>query len=200
MVIFMPFETDNWPYVPARRQSKVGGKRVIRGICIHDMEAPEKEKTAENVAKYFQSPQAGGSAHICIDSDSVVQCVWDNNIAHAAPGANHDMIHIELAGYAKQTREEWLDAYSVAMLTLAADVTAQYCLKYDIPVKHLSNEELKNGEKGIVGHYQVTAVYKKSTHTDPGKNFPWDFFVERVLGRLNARAAATKDDDYEKQI
>lgn len=193
------FETDKWPYVPARRQTKVEGKRTIRGICIHDMEAPEKEKTAENVAKYFQSPQAGGSAHICIDSDSVVQCVWDNNVAHAAPGANHDMLHIELAGYAKQTRDEWLDSYSVAMLTLAADVTAQYCLKYDIPVKHLSNEELRNGDKGIVGHYQVTAVYKRSTHTDPGKNFPWDFFLERVSGRVTARTAV-KDDNYESQV
>lgn len=194
----MPFETDKWPYVSARRQSIIGGKRPIRGICIHDMEAPEKDKTAENVAKYFQSPQAGGSAHLCVDSDSVVQCVWDNNVAHAAPGANHDMIHIELAGYAKQTADEWMDPYSVAMLTLAADVTAQYCLKYDIPVKHLSNTELKNGDRGVVGHYQVTEVYKRSTHTDPGKNFPWEFFFERVSGRVIARTAV-KDDNYQEQ-
>lgn len=196
----MPFETDKWPYVPARIQKKIEGKRNVRGICIHDMEAPEKEKTAENVAKYFQSPQAGGSAHICIDSDSIVQCVLDNNVAAAAPGANHDVIHIELAGYAKQTREEWLDAYSVAMLTLAADVTAQYCLKYDIPPVHLFNDELRTGKSGIVGHYQVTEVYKKSTHTDPGKNFPWDFFIERVAGRVAARSAAVKDDNYERQV
>lgn len=193
------FETDKWPYVPARWQTKIQGKRAIRGICIHDMEAPEKDKTAENVANYFRNGTVKASAHLCIDSNSIVQCVWDNNIAYAAPGANHDMLHVELAGYAKQTPDDWADPYSTAMLTIAADAVAQYCLKYDIPVKHLSNAELKKGEKGIVGHYQVSEVYKRSSHHDPGKGFPWEFFLERIAGRITARTAV-KGDDYQEPI
>lgn len=188
------FETDKWPYVPARWQTKVSSKRTIRGVCIHSMEAPEKGQTAENVANYFKNGTVKASAHLCIDSDSIVQCVWDNNIAYAAPGVNNDMIQIELTGYAKQTREEWLDAYSVAMLTLAADAVAQYCLKYDIPAAHLFNGELKAGQKGIIGHYQASEVYKRSTHHDPGKGFPWDFFIERVQGRITALTAVKSDD------
>jgi N-acetyl-anhydromuramyl-L-alanine amidase AmpD len=174
----MSFETDLWRFIPARHFTKVTEKRAVRVIVIHDMEAPENSTTAESVAKWFQTPASKpASAHICVDSDSIVQCVRDNNIAHAAPGANHDGIQIELAGYARQTLREWLDDYSVLTLSRGAHAAAQYCLKYNIPVKHLTNAELRAGQKGIVGHAQVTEVYKRSDHTDPGKNFPWTFFM-----------------------
>jgi N-acetyl-anhydromuramyl-L-alanine amidase AmpD len=116
------------------------------------------------------------SAHLCIDNNSIVQCVFDNDIAFAAPGANHNGIHLELAGFARQTREEWLDPFSILVLENAANASAQYCLKYNIPPKHLANDELEEGQKGIVGHVNVSQVFKKSTHTDPGAGFPWDIF------------------------
>jgi N-acetyl-anhydromuramyl-L-alanine amidase AmpD len=66
------------------------------------------------------------------------------------------------------------------VLENAANAAAQYCLKYDIPIRHLADDELEAGEKGIVGHVQASRVYKKSTHTDPGQGFPWDHFLARV--------------------
>lgn len=175
------YETDRWPVVLAKHFTKVTDRRKVRLIVIHSMEAPEKVTTAEAVAKYFRTGTVKASAHVCIDSDSIVQSVMDNDIAYAAPGANHDGIQIELAGYAKQTTKEWLDPYGVLMLDKAANVAAQYCLKYRIPsVNKLTDAQLKSGVSGIVGHDQVSRVYKKSTHTDPGKNFPWTYFVERV--------------------
>jgi N-acetyl-anhydromuramyl-L-alanine amidase AmpD len=181
------FETDIFPVVKARFFRDVIEKRQPRVIVIHSMEAPEKGDTAENVARFFQNPgkKDNGqdrqvSAHLCIDNNSIVQCVFDNDVAFAAPGANHDGIHLELAGFAKQTRSQWLDPFSTLVLENAANAAAQYCLKYNIPVKHLSNAELKSGQKGIVGHVQVSEVFKKSDHTDPGKGFPWDHFIDRV--------------------
>lgn len=186
----MSFETDLWKVVRARWFTKSTAKRSVRVIVIHDMEAPEGAATAETVARYFASTATKASAHVCIDSDSVVQCVMDNDVAYAAPGANHDGIQVELAGYARQTMREWLDDYSVQMLNRAAHVVAQYCLKYNVPVKHLTNAQLAGGDKGIVGHAQVSAVYKKSDHTDPGKNFPWDYFVAAVNAYYIVRKAA----------
>ena len=181
------FETDNFPVIKARFFKDVIEKRQPRVIVIHSMEAPEKGNTAENVARFFQNPgkkQNGEdrqvSAHLCIDNNSIVQCVFDNDIAFAAPGANHDGVQLELAGFARQTRGEWLDPFSILVLENAANAAAQYCLKYNIPVKHLTNAELKSGQKGIVGHVQVSDVFKKSDHTDPGKGFPWDHFIDRV--------------------
>ncbi|HEX8830690.1 MAG TPA: N-acetylmuramoyl-L-alanine amidase [Longimicrobium sp.] len=185
------FETDKFPFIKARNFRKVDGKRHVRVIVIHDMEFPETANAAEVIAKDFANTTDPRSAHLCIDSDSIVQCVLDNNVAFAAPGANHDGIQIELAGFAKQTREQWLDPFGVLLLDKAANATAQYCLKYGIPVRQLTNEQLADGEsKGIVGHRQVSMVFNKSTHMDPGPNFPWDFFIKRVQQHFDTRAKA----------
>lgn len=173
-------ETDSWNFIGAKHFTKTAGKRTVRVIVIHSMESSETTKTAENVARYFATTNVKASAHLCIDSDSIVQCVLDNDVAWAAPGCNGDGLQVELAGRAAQTSAEWLDPFGVKMLDLAANAVAQYCLKYNLPVKHLSNEELKRGERGIVGHAQVSRVYRKSTHTDPGDGFPYLYFIERV--------------------
>lgn len=176
-------DTDLWPVVEAKWYKKITNKtRVVHLVVIHTMEAPETGDTAENVARYFQGlPKTKkASAHLCIDNNSIVQCVLDNHIAYAAPGANSDGIQLELAGYAKQDDKKWSDAYSKALLENAANAAAQYCLKYDLPRKHLTNRELAKGHEGIIGHVQATQVFKLGSHTDPGKHFPWDAFIDRV--------------------
>lgn len=185
-------ETDIWPFKKARWFTDVPADkpRKVRLIVIHDMEYPEKNTAAEEVARYFATTDTKASAHICVDSDSIVQCVRDSDIAYAAPGANNDGIHIELAGYARQSAAEWDDAYSRALLDRAANATAQYCLKFGIPVCHMTNVQLQAGEKGIIGHYQASEVYKKSDHMDPGPTFPWEAFMEKVAAHHLARRKA----------
>lgn len=182
----MSTETDRWPFIQARHFKSLKGlpPRKTRLIVVHDMEAPEKATTAEAVARYFATTDTVASAHLCIDSDSIVQCVWDRDVAYAAPGANSDGIQFELAGYARQTREEWLDPYSRAVLELAARAGAQYCRKFSIPPVHLSNAELMAGARGLIGHRQASQVYKKSDHMDPGDFFPWDVLIARVKAYL----------------
>ena len=175
------FETDKFPFVKARFFTPSTAKRAVRLIVIHSMEAPEKGETAENVANFFHTTDRKASAHLCIDNNSIVQCVLDNDVAFAAPGANSDGVHIELAGFAKQTEAEWLDAFGILLLEQAANAAAQYALKFDIPIRRLTNAELAaKSNRGFVSHSQVSEVFKKSDHADPGKGFPWEFFLERV--------------------
>jgi hypothetical protein len=176
------YETDSWPFVQARNFKSLKGEapRKVRLIVIHDMEFPERLSAAEEVARYFATTPTPASAHICVDADSVVQCVYDRDVAYAAPGANSDGIQVELAGYARQTREQWLDDYGRRMLDRAARAVAQYCRKFSVPAVHLTNDQLRAGKRGIIGHYQASQVYKKSDHMDPGKNFPWDVFLSLV--------------------
>jgi N-acetyl-anhydromuramyl-L-alanine amidase AmpD len=186
------YDTDRWPFVMAKYFTHIPlarETRYVRVIVIHDMEAPEKGDTAESISNYFaQMPDdRQASAHICVDNNSIVQCVPDNSVAYGAPGCNNDGIQIELAGYGYQTRAQWLDVFGQSMLELAAEAVAQYCVKYAIPATHLTDVQLSHGEKGIVGHAQVSNVYHKSTHTDPGPNFPWDNFMLRVTRHLAAR-------------
>lgn len=172
----MAYETESWAYLGAKY---IGERRTgaVRLLVIHDAEFPEILNGARGVAKYFQRPDKPSSAHVSVDNQEVVQSVKDSFVAWAAPGANHDGIQIELVGYQSQTREDWLDNYSLGVLALGADAAAQYCLKYALPAIKLTDDGLRNGASGIVGHDQVSRVFRQSDHTDPGPNFPWDLFI-----------------------
>lgn len=182
------YETESWPVIEAKNHGVVRTNKV-RLVVIHTPEWPESSSGAEAVAKYFHNMPDGrvASCTITVDNDSIVQCVPDSVVAYAAPGANHDGIQIELTGYANQTKAQWRDKFSLATLALAADATAQYCLKYDLPPTHLTDWQLENGLPGIVGHDQVARVYKKSTHSDPGPSFPWMRFMGYIKGAYEDR-------------
>ena len=180
---------EKWPFIPAANFTGLspGTKRHVRLIVIHSMESAEKGDTAESCARYFQQKATKASAHICVDNNSIIRCVMDDDIAWAAPGANHDGIHIELAGRAAQTRAEWLDLYGLSLINLAGMVVAQYAVKYNLPLTHIPNSALASPVMGgIVGHYQVTEVFKRSTHTDPGLHFPWEELMERAAAHKQA--------------
>lgn len=160
----------------------------VRLIVIHSMESQEKPNTAETVAAWFGGATAPkSSAHVCVDSNSAVTVVDDSDIAWAAPGANNDGLHIEIAGRANQTTAEWSDDYSRRALIQAAKVAAKWCVKYKIPAVLLTPDEVADKEtKGICGHVTVTKAFPKlGTHTDPGKNFPWKLFIDHVQSLIN---------------
>lgn len=161
---------------------------AVLWMVIHSMEAPEKPATAENVAAWFAHPKHApmASAHYCIDSDSIVQCVPLKDVAFAAPGSNAEGIHFELAGYAKQSAGEWDDAYSAAMLDRLAQLMAKLSDVYGIPLEYVGVEGLKARVRGVTTHYDVSKAFKKSDHRDPGPNFP----MNRVLAlAMQYRAA-----------
>jgi len=164
----------------------------VRVIVIHSMEAPEGPQTAENVAAYFAKPSTKASAHICVDNNSEVRCVADEDTAWAAPGCNADGLQLELAGYARQTRKEWMDDYSLTMLGRAVKIVAAWCRKYSIPARRLTQAELRAGHKGLTSHADVSAVYKRSDHTDPGAGFPWDWFIKALQEELSGKKEAVQ--------
>lgn len=157
-------------------------------IVIHTMEAPEEDRTAENVARYFTNPAVQASAHFCTDDNSSVRCVRDNDSAWtiANRDGNRMSLNIELAGYAQQTPGQWDDKYSDAELSIAAHHCAEWAHKYDIPVRHLTHDQIRTQSmKGFLGHADVNAVFGWSDHTDPGPHFPWDRFLRMVNERLD---------------
>lgn len=169
-------------------------KRSLDLLVIHDMEAPEKGSTAEDVANYFagaNAPQA--SAHYCIDNNSIVQCVKDMDIAWHAPGVNHNAIGLEHAGYASQTQQQWLDDYSNAMLNNSVDLAVNLCRKYNIPPVFVDAHGLSVHQHGITMHRTVNEAFHKSSHTDPGPNFPIQEYIRRVNSRLTGAPAVEPD-------
>lgn len=156
------------------------GRDRVDWIVFHTMEAPEKGRTALNVANYFAT-SAPASAHYCVDADSVVQCVDERSVAWHAPGANRAGIGVEHAGYARQTAEEWADEYSTAMLRRSAALVALLCVRWGIPPVLVDAGGLARGERGITTHKAVTDAFNAGRgHYDPGPAWPGPWYVARV--------------------
>ena len=177
------------PFVQAKNCKILFPKtRKIDLITMHCMENDEKPDQAENVALWFANkiakyPAPMASAHFCLDSDSIVQCVRVQDVAYHAPGANHNGIGIELFGRARQTAAEWRDAPSQACLKLAASLVAKLCDEYDLPSFKVSPDELRaGGARGICGHFDVSLAFppKANAHWDPGTGFVWGEFLAMV--------------------
>jgi N-acetyl-anhydromuramyl-L-alanine amidase AmpD len=183
------FNVRKIPFVQAKWFTPVEGDRGVWVIVMHCMEGPEKGATAENVARYFARGSEGrkASAHYCVDADSVVQSVQCRDVSYGAPGMNRHGIHLELAGYASQSPEAWLDAYSRSTLVNAALLCKQVlCPKFGIQRRWLGDEEIRRvarGEKitGFCTHADITrALGTPGGHTDPGAGFPRKHFMELV--------------------
>jgi N-acetyl-anhydromuramyl-L-alanine amidase AmpD len=175
-------------FVQARNYTRVTSPaRPIDVVVLHTMEYPELPESAEWCANYFAKPGAPkASAHYLVDADSVVQGVFDKDVAWAAPGANHNGIQIEHAGYAKQTKKDWSDDYSKRMLVRSAKLTARLCRKHNIPVRWVSPSQLRAGRRGLTSHANVSAAFKRSSHWDPGPNFPVTVYLRLVKAELPA--------------
>lgn len=159
----------------------------INHIFIHTMESPEGVTTAEDVSRWAAGPTAPrASWHYAVDSNSIVSCVEEEDVAWATPGGNHDGIQIEFAGRAGQTAEQWEDDFSKAELVLGAKLVADICKRRNIRPGHGTNSELAANVRKVYGHVQGSAVFG-GTHWDPGPNFPWSGFMGDVRDLMDGR-------------
>jgi N-acetyl-anhydromuramyl-L-alanine amidase AmpD len=167
------------PFLQARHYKP--GPRVVELVVIHTAEIGESLAGAEALMKVCAVNPRVASWHYAVDADSITQSVREEDIAYAAPGANRNGIQIELSGRARQTKEEWQDAFSLTMLELAADLVAGICFRWDLPMVFVPRESLRlPGARGITTHAEVSKAFEKSDHWDPGPNFPMAWLLERV--------------------
>jgi N-acetyl-anhydromuramyl-L-alanine amidase AmpD len=186
-------------FIEARWYTPVSVKRRIDFIVIHDMEMTEEHDTAERCARFFATTDRKASAHYNVDDDSIVQSVRENDIAYHAPPNTHS-IGIEHAGFARQSRDQWLDPYGVRMLTRSAGLMAELLDKYDLPTEFLGPDELRAGGRGVTTHANVSKAWGQTSHTDPGPDFPIAWYMDRVRAARSApqptpQPVPPEDDD-----
>jgi hypothetical protein len=184
-----------YPFRRARHFHE-GRRRDIRLIVLHSMESAEKGDTAEDVARYFQTTDREASAHLCVDNNSIIRCVHDDDTAFAAKSANADGLHIEHAGRAAQSRAQWLDAYSKPTLELSAKAAAAWAKAYGIPVRRLNVDQVRAGLEGFTDHDTISRAYPGTGHTDPGPHFPWDTYLDMVRRHLGSQTTSTSTEDF----
>lgn len=135
------------------------GRTSAVDVCVwHTGETQELATSAEGMGRYFASLPATrrASAHHGCDSDSTVDYVHEHDVAYAAPGANHDGVHVELSGRAAQTAAGWNDDYSQAMLReqavpLGAEITERHRLLADRRLPRMQEREVAGPVEVVEG-------------------------------------------------
>lgn len=195
-----------------------GCRRMVPGrpidlLVLHCMQSPDKPAQALGVGRWFAlaPPKGPGtSAHYGFDGSmgaepGEVQYVREHDIAWAAPGANHNGIHFELAGMAEQTAVQWGDRYSLLAISRSARRGADVSLRHSIPLDFVDAGQLASGwrhgrpARGVTTHWEVTRAglleptspfAKNAGHHDPGPDFPMDDWLAIARQEANALAGA----------
>src|SRR5215211_6920003 len=158
------------------RAIRTSGKREpgnVLWIVLHDEEA----STAESAARFFTTPLAKGSAHLCVDDTICYRTLNNDDIPWGAPGANTHGFHIEQAGFAKWSTVVWVK--HLRTLERAAYKTALHCVLFHIPPVFVFAAGLTNGQPGVTTHRECSKAFG-GNHTDPGPFWPRRRFMRMV--------------------
>lgn len=154
------------------------GTRPTSAISLIVLHSTEGGGSAKNVAKYFESPNSGGSAHLVVDDNACYRCLPNTIVPWGAPGANTNGFHIEQLGYAAWTSSEWLKHPN--MLRRAAYKVAYHANLFHIPLTFVNAAGLKAGKRGVTTHAEVSKAFPNNAgnHHDPGIGYPMSQVLE----------------------
>jgi hypothetical protein len=173
----------NLPYLPAYAHGGPFPAGQPHLIVIHSTEGPMSRGNARALAgpAWFGGPKAGTSAHSIFDPAEGVEMVHQGLIAwHVGPGGNGISVGAEHCGRVRLTREQWLSPDARSMLGLSARWHAQLAGRLNIPPRWLSLTQLRGGASGFCTHNDIRLVFGGTTHSDPGPNFPYAWYMSQL--------------------
>jgi N-acetyl-anhydromuramyl-L-alanine amidase AmpD len=164
--IWNPASTSNYQ-VASRPTSN-----AINSVIIHDTEG-----SYSGTISWFKDPAAQVSAHYVVRSSDgqITQMVDEKDIAWHARSFNTNGIGVEHEGYADQTG--W---YTDAMYRASAALVKNICTRYGIPMDR----------DHILAHSELWG----NTHTDPGKNWDWNYYMSLITGVTKNYSVVEVDD------
>jgi N-acetyl-anhydromuramyl-L-alanine amidase AmpD len=148
-------------WVPASSANYSAGRtQPISAVVIHVTQG-----SYAGAISWFQNPAARVSAHYVIRSSDgeVTQTVRDANTAWHARSGNAYSVGIEHEGWVDQP--SW---FTDAMYRSSAALTRHLADRYGIP----------KDRQHILGHAEVPG----NDHTDPGRHWDWNYYMELVGG------------------
>lgn len=178
----MKFPAPAPKYLGPAFRSSGGRNKPINRIVIHSTVSPTEEGGARNIAAYFRSRNAGGSAHYVVDPGETVQVVYDSVVAWHAPPNSHSL-GVEMCDMPQRIPGRWARKKHRAMFRRTARLVAELCLAYDVPAERIKASGLRAGKRGVCGHTDVSQAFRQSSHWDPGY-FPWRRFMRLVRANI----------------
>jgi hypothetical protein len=164
-----------WGY-PTRTTGVAG----IRVIGIHTAESDPSPASAENVARWQRdAAQQPSSYHRMVDSDSTVLTLPDEAVAFQIGAFNTPCISLSFATKASMWGR--FPAWDAQAINRAAEVAAEWCRRYHIPLVWLSRSQALGGASGFVRH----SVMDPDRRGDPGDKFPAGQFFAATHQLLN---------------
>ena len=149
-------------------------------LVVHSLEAPARRGLAWDLAAGWLKT-AGVSPHTITDPGETVETCPENIVGWHCGNGNQYGIGFEVTGYAAWSLEQWTTGDAWAALRLDAKRLAESSTRLKIPLRWLSLNQIRNGERGVCTHADITLTYGGTTHTDPGRGFPFDAFMRTAV-------------------
>ncbi|WP_029931084.1 peptidoglycan recognition protein family protein [Nocardia otitidiscaviarum] len=136
-----------------------------------------------------------GSYQTMVDFDGEeVRMVPDNRQAWGAGNqGNRRGLHVCAMGRAEWDRARWLREGK--LLERTAMRYAEWNRRYGIPLRKITAAQARAGERGILGHIDISAAWREVDHWDPGHHFPYDVVIARAIEINNGGPAAIPEED-----
>ena len=189
-IMAKPSYTEKQMWSPNNHQDN---SRHVLWFLLHTQEG---DGTAESLARFLCNPASQVSYHYTVDNDGKVYDVVDTDRnSWSVLNGNNRSINLAFAGSrAAWSRDQWFAEMQHA-IDIAAWIAVQDCKKYDIPLRRIDSAAVGRDEKGIADHWAYTVGHNDGSHTDVGKNFPWDYFMGKVLEFSGSSARLPGLDD-----
>jgi hypothetical protein len=151
--------------------SSRGGAKV-RLLALHTTEG---SRTCPSLLAFFSRSDAQGSSHAGVCDKCLTEFLPYDRASWTLRSGNAISDNLEMCGFARWTRAEWLQ--HMTLLDLTAQWLAARSKARGIPLVKLTPAEVKAGRSGVIGHVDWTVGMSDGTHTDPGTSFPWDLVL-----------------------
>lgn len=184
----VPYLIENPPH---QRQFRERGTNPSGVFVIHTAESTPDwvgpDTGAEAVARFIQGRSDFGSYHWLADSDSIVHLVPLHLQAYGdGTGSNSHAIHVSAATQAAKWDDatpEWRRE-TVQNMAAAAARSSRWLKKehgITVPARKITKAQSDQRVPGLLAH----GDRDPKRRTDPGKDFPWDFFLETFEDLMN---------------
>lgn len=168
-------------------------------VTLHTAEGA---RTIGSLFNFFDSNQ-NASSHAGADGYQLSgDWVPDERAAWTLLNGNPRSLNIEMCGFARWTRAQWLSDGWVdgvwnprQMIRHAATWARRKCDKHGIPRRLLTPAEVGQGRSGIIDHARYTYGTGDGDHTDVGANFPWDVFFADLNADIRQSQPQPREGD-----